>query len=234
MKIYTRGGDQGETGLFGGDRVPKSDPRVQAYGEVDELNASLGLALALDRQGALEPDRLTVVQEDLFAIGARLAATDPGRAYERGLIPPLDADRVEELEAWIDELDDRLPALDAFILPGGSPVGAQLHVARTVCRRAERSVVRLLEDHPDLSERIVPFLNRLSDLLFTLARAANRRAGTPETKWKPREREGPQGPAPGDDASAAPGDDAAELPGGIQEERREGGEDRSTGGSGNG
>lgn len=205
MKIYTRGGDQGETGLFGGDRVPKYDPRVEAYGSVDELNAALGVALSLDEGGVLDAERITAVQEDLFAIGARLAAADPGRAYERGLIPPLEPHRVEELEGWIDELDDGLPALDAFILPGGSPVGAQLHLARTVCRRAERAVVKLLEHHPDLSERIVPFLNRLSDLLFTLARAANRRAGTPETKWKGRDRGKPP-PKSGDATGGEAGD----------------------------
>lgn len=215
MKIYTRGGDQGETGLFGGDRVPKTEPRVHAYGSVDELNASLGLALALDDENVLRTERVTAVQEDLFAVGARLAAADPGRAYERGLIPPLDGDRVEELEAWIDELDEELPSLRAFVLPGGSRVGAQLHVTRTVCRRAERAVVALLEEHPDLSERIVPYLNRLSDLLFTLARAANRRAGSPEATWNPRKREAegsPSGPADTAPDAADPESEEAEEP----------------------
>ena len=190
MKIYTRTGDQGDTGLFGGSRVPKTDPRVRAYGAVDELNAALGLALSLDRSGdaeaVLPDDRLAAIQEDLFAVGARLAADDPERAYRRGLIPPLEEGRIEALEAWIDEMDEELPELDAFILPGGSPAGAQLHVARTVCRRAERQVVGLAEEHPDLRERVIPYLNRLSDVLFTLARWTNREAGDQERRWMPR------------------------------------------------
>lgn len=192
MKIYTRGGDGGETGLLGGDRVPKSDPRVDAYGTVDELNASLGLALALDQGGLLDPggllDREAVeqIQGDLFALGARLAAADPARERTRGTIPELGVPRIEALERWIDRLDAGLPPLDAFVLPGGSPVGAQLHAARTVCRRAERAVVRLLETQPELDEVIVPYLNRLSDLLFTLARSVNRAAGTSESRWAPQ------------------------------------------------
>lgn len=191
MKIYTRGGDRGETGLLGGDRVPKSDPRVEAYGSVDELNAGLGLALALDAEGTLDRDELTRVQEDLLAIGARLAAANPERALERGTIPALDPGRIEEMERWIDRLDEELPALDAFLLPGGSPAGAQLHVARTVCRRAERAIVDLRGEDAELVEKVIPYVNRLSDLLFTLARSVNRRAGTPEGRWLPqRERRG--------------------------------------------
>lgn len=191
MKIYTRGGDRGETGLLGGDRVPKSDPRVEAYGSVDELNAGLGLALALDAEGTLDRDELTRVQEDLLAIGARLAAANPERALERGTIPALDPGRVEELERWIDRLDEQLPALDAFVLPGGSPAGAQLHVARTVCRRAERAIVDLRGEDAELAEKVIPYVNRLSDLLFTLARSVNRRMGIPEGRWRPqRERRG--------------------------------------------
>lgn len=202
MKIYTRGGDRGETGLLGGDRVPKTDPRVEAYGSVDELNAGLGLALALDgAEGAsnleeAERGELRRVQEDLFAIGARLAAADPARARERGTIPELPAGRIEALERRIDRVEEELPPLDAFVLPGGSPVGAQLHVARTVCRRAERAIVRLTGDQPELEEAVIPYVNRLSDLLFTLARAANRRAGSPEARWAPRrERRGADGEA---------------------------------------
>lgn len=195
MKIYTRGGDEGETGLFGGTRVPKSDPRVQAYGAVDELNAAVGFALALDRDAeegpVLPADRVADLQEDLFAVGARLAAADPERAERRGLIPPLEDGRVSELEDWIDEMDASLPELDAFVLPGGTAAGAQLHVARTVCRRAERRVVALAEEHPELRERIVPYINRLSDLLFTLARWTNRQQGRRERRWLPqRERNG--------------------------------------------
>lgn len=183
MKIYTRKGDRGETGLFGGDRVPKDDPRVEAYGSVDELNAALGLALALDTGGLLDGARLAEVQGDLFAVGARLAATDPERALRKGAVPELSPERVTALEGWIDELDRELEPLKAFVLPGGGPAGAQLHVARTVCRRAERRVLPLLEAQPDLEEVVLPYLNRLSDLLFTMARAANERAGRTERPW---------------------------------------------------
>ena len=188
MKIYTRRGDEGETGLLGGDRVPKSDLRVEAYGTVDELNAAVGLARSLARQDGeelLEDRRLKRIQDDLCAVGARLAAADPERAREKGLVPDFPPGRVEDLEAWIDELDGELPELDAFLLPGGSPAGAQLHAARTVCRRAERAVVRLAREQDGLVDVVLPYLNRLSDLLFTLARAANRRAGAPETEWEP-------------------------------------------------
>lgn len=188
MKIYTRRGDEGDTGLLGGDRVPKSDPRVAAYGTVDELNAAVGLARSLARrvgEELLEDRRLKRIQDDLFAVGARLAAADPDRAREKGLVPDFPPGRVEDLEAWIDELDADLPELDAFLLPGGSPAGAQLHVARTVCRRAERALVRLDPGHEGAVDTVLPYLNRLSDLLFTLARAVNRRAGAPETEWEP-------------------------------------------------
>ncbi len=188
MKIYTRGGDGGETALIGGVRVPKDDRRVAAYGTVDELNAVLGLALSHDSQEprAIDLTEMRTVQEDLFTVGARLAANDPQRAIRKGTIPQLEEDRVTALEAWIDRLDAELPVLDAFVLPGGSLVAAQLHVARTVCRRAERKVVGLLEEQPDLNDVIVPYLNRLSDLLFTLARFANRRSGLEDTSWLPQ------------------------------------------------
>lgn len=189
LKIYTKGGDGGETGLLGGARVPKDDARVAAYGTVDELNAAVGVALALDPQGATLGESgpaLRAVQEDLFTIGARLAAANPDRLLRKGTISALAADRIDALEAWIDALDAELPALDAFVLPGGSPLAAQLHIARTVCRRAERGVTALLDEHPDLAEVVVPYINRLSDLLFTLARAANRRAGREDAMWLPQ------------------------------------------------
>ena len=190
MKIYTKGGDGGETTLLGGARVRKDDARVAAYGTVDELNAVIGTALALDADGTLGDSaaRLGGVQEDLFTVGARLAASNPERLVRVGTIPVLSADRIEALEAWIDALTAELPALDAFVLPAGSPVAAQLHVARTVCRRAERGVVGLVAEQPDLGDIIVPYLNRLSDLLFTLARFANRRAGGADTAWLPQRR----------------------------------------------
>ena len=196
LKIYTKGGDGGETTLLGGARVGKDDPRVAVYGTIDELNAVIGTALALDADGealADSAEALGAVQEDLFTIGARLAASNPARLVRVGTIPVLPAERIGALEAWIDALTAGLPALDAFVLPGGSPVAAQLHVARTVCRRAERGVVALLEDQPDLGEVILPYLNRLSDLLFTLARHANRRAGREDTAWLPQRRRNDDG-----------------------------------------
>lgn len=190
MKIYTKGGDGGETTLLGGARVRKDDARVAAYGTIDELNAIIGTAVALDANGALGDDaeKLAAVQEDLFTIGARLAASNPARLVRVGTIPVLSPERTGALEAWIDALTAELPALDAFVLPAGSPVAAQLHVARTVCRRAERGVVGLSDEQPDLGEVILPYLNRLSDLLFTLARFANRRAGRADTAWLPQRR----------------------------------------------
>ncbi len=189
-KIYTRRGDAGETGLIGATRVSKDDPRVEAYGNVDELNAVLGSVIASDADDTLDPERLHLIQEDLFVIGARLATADPDRARRKGAIPELPPERVGELEAWIDELDAELVPLTAFILPGGSPLAARLQVARTVCRRAERAIIGLLSSQPDLGELVVPYVNRLSDLLFTLARYANHRAGVEDTVWAPRRDEG--------------------------------------------
>lgn len=181
MKIYTKTGDSGDTGLFGGERVPKSDPRVEAYGEVDELNAALGLA----RAGELMPridEVLVPIQRDLFAIGALLATPDREKMKSHLDKARIDEDRIAELERAIDEGDRELEPLKAFIIPGGTPKAAALHLARTVCRRAERRVValRTTVEVPDV---VVIYLNRLSDLLFTLARVANRRTGTGEVTW---------------------------------------------------
>lgn len=178
MKIYTRTGDQGDTGLFGGGRVSKAHVRVEAYGAVDELNAVLGWAIA--QPGGEAGDRLRDVQADLFAIGAHLATPDAGER-KRPLLPPL-PDGAGALEAWIDELDAELPELRSFILPGGVPGAAALHVARTVCRRAERAVVALSQA-ATVEPGVVVYLNRLSDLLFTLARAANHAAGVADVEW---------------------------------------------------
>ena len=190
MKIYTRGGDKGETTLLGGVRVAKNDPRVTAYGTVDELNAALGVAIARENGNASNrlSDELRSLQEDLFTMGARLAAANPERALRKGTIPALDEGRIEELEAWIDRLDADLPSLDAFVLPGGSIVAAQLHVARTICRRAERNVMELLTEQPDLAEVVIPYLNRLSDLLFMLARSVNHQKDHKDTLWLPQRR----------------------------------------------
>lgn len=185
MKIYTRQGDEGRTKLFGGLEVSKADARVDAYGTLDELNAAIGVVLAQDPDDEFGTAELVRVQEDLFVLGSRLAAARPEREIERGTIPTLDSGRVRALEAWIDRLDEELPALDAFVLPGGGAVGAQLHVARTVCRRAERAVTGLTDSDSALRTEVVPYINRLSDLLFTLARAVNQRSGSPEMKWLP-------------------------------------------------
>lgn len=180
MRIYTRKGDSGETGLFGGERVSKSHVRVEAYGAVDELNAVLGLAV-VELDDALAA-RLRAIQADLFAVGAHLAAAEAAQRQRK--LPVLPSSRVSEMEAWMDELDASLPALKAFILPGGSRAAAALHLARTVCRRAERRVVGLLE-HAGVDGSVVAYLNRLSDLLFVLAREANRRAGVDDELWSP-------------------------------------------------
>ena len=177
MKIYTRTGDAGTTNLFDGTRIAKSDPRVEAYGEVDEANAVLGLA----RASGLDPDldaMLVQIQRDLFALGSRLA--DPAdRIAERVQKASLGDEDVARLEGWIDTLEEELEPLRRFILPGGSPTGATLHLARTVCRRAERRMVALGVVEPSL----LIYVNRLSDLLFVLARVVSHRAGIPEVQW---------------------------------------------------
>jgi cob(I)alamin adenosyltransferase len=179
MKIYTRTGDAGETSLFDNSRVSKADPRVDAYGEVDEVNACLGAALAVGVGDDITVV-LTTVQRDLFAVGARLA--DPSsRIAERVTKATVTADQIELLERTIDRLETELSPLRRFILPGGSPAGALLHLARTVCRRAERRVVALGAD--SVEPGVVIYLNRLSDLLFVMARAVNHRAGIPEAEW---------------------------------------------------
>ena len=181
MKIYTRTGDEGETSLFGGGRVPKDDVRVAAYGSVDELNAALGVVLATEPRD-FEFELLDGVQRDLMAIGGRLASPDPdkvAKALDKAALP---AERVADLEAAIDRADTVLAPLSAFVLPGGTPKAAQLHAARTACRRAERYVVALHHGEP-VPDQSLQYLNRLSDLLFTLARLANHRAGEPDRTW---------------------------------------------------
>ncbi len=178
-RIYTRTGDKGDTGLVGGQRVPKDDVRVGAYGTVDELNAAIGLALS---HGASDRIRTTLehVQSLLFDLGAHLA-TPPKKK------PPTDgarSDDVDWIEARIDEAEAKLPPLESFILPGGTPVAAGLQVARAVCRRAERRTVTLRREEPSTPETAVRLLNRLSDLLFVLARLANHEAKQEETPWR--------------------------------------------------
>ena len=176
MKIYTKTGDAGESGLLGGGRVPKDDPRVQAYGHVDELNATLGFAASLDPAG-FEADFVQSIQRDLFAIGAELATPNTAKVRE-----PVGAERVSAIEQVIDKHEASLAPLKNFILPGGTPKAAALHVARTTCRRAERAVVTLARDE-QINPTIIHYLNRLSDLLFVLARAVNKLAGRADIAW---------------------------------------------------
>jgi cob(I)alamin adenosyltransferase len=180
VRIYTRTGDAGETGLIGGKRVRKDDLRVAAYGDVDELNAVLGLARTEDGEAARSA-LLRRIQRELFALGAQLA--DPsGRVGSRKAKALIGARAIRDLEKAIDARQRRLPPLKAFLLPGGSAPGALLHLARTVCRRAERSIAAL-DRREKLDPRILVYVNRLSDLLFVLAREANHRASQREDLW---------------------------------------------------
>ena len=181
MKIYTKTGDEGDTGLFGGGRVAKDHPRVRAYGDVDELSATLGLARATPPTD-LEDQLLADIQRDLFAIGGQLATPDPAKVAKALEKASLSHDRVKAMESAIDRADESLEPLKAFILPGGTSKAAALHVARAVCRRAERSVVGLARES-DVPQLFLVYLNRLSDLLFTLARLANHQAGQREDSW---------------------------------------------------
>ena len=176
MKIYTRPGDTGETALFGGKRVGKDDARIEAYGTVDELNSFIGLARATWPESPVDAE-LERIQNDLFDVGAQLAA--PGHDRFTGADPR----RIEELERAIDDAEKELVPLTNFVLPGGSAAAAQLHVARTVCRRAERNVVSLGEGAP---RGTVVYLNRLSDFLFVAARFVNARLETSDVIWKKR------------------------------------------------
>jgi cob(I)alamin adenosyltransferase len=182
MKIYTKSGDGGETGLFGGGRVRKSDARVEAYGEVDETNAALGAARAALADPELDAE-LGRIQSELFAIGAELAS--PHDAAVRRAPTAIDAAWATRLEQAMDRWDAALPELRAFILPGGTPGATALHLARCVCRRAERQVVALAAQ-AEVDPRALVYLNRLSDFLFVAARVANHRAGRAETPWEPR------------------------------------------------
>ena len=227
MPIYTRTGDDGDTALFGGGRVPKNDRRVEAYGAVDELNSLVGLALAAvthadpgadrdadaaidaganadahaDAGAGADPDPdpdasadadphadagirrgLLLIQNDLFALGANLATPEGDGSRPRPQTPEVPVARVEAMEEWIDRATEELPELRQFVLPGGTEAAARLHVCRSVCRRAERAVVALGREER-LDPGIVPYLNRLSDLLFVWARLANLRAGQADVPW---------------------------------------------------
>lgn len=180
MKIYTRTGDKGETSLWGGTRVPKNHLKIEAYGTIDELNSFLGLLVSHNiDQGYKE--QLISIQENLFTIGAILAA-EPDKAKLK--VPVFDSVLVTQIENWIDEMDLTLPELHSFILPGGSKEASFCHVARCVCRRAERQVVSL-DLKTDTGNLIITYLNRLSDYLFVLARKLSQDKGIPENLWKP-------------------------------------------------
>jgi len=180
MKIYTKTGDGGETALFGAGRVSKAHPRVAAYGDVDELNAIIGLAIAEGLADSTS-ERLKQIQHDLFVVGSHLA-TPPVEGRTKPSIPELPESRTEQMERWIDEGEAATGALTSFILPGGTPGAARLHVARTVCRRAERAVVALAQED-SVPDAVTRYLNRLSDLLFQMARVENQRAGVPDVAW---------------------------------------------------
>lgn len=180
MAIYTKRGDQGTTGLYGSDeRISKEDLRVEALGEIDELNSQIGVVISLlsTEQSSL-CEELLAIQEDLFEIAAEVATA-------KGKEPPYlcDSDKTRRLERFIDLQEGGLPVLGNFIFPGGSPAGAALHMARSICRRAERGLVRLAH-YQDVNSNVAKYLNRLSDYLFMMARLANHLAGTPEEKWK--------------------------------------------------
>ena len=182
MRIYTRTGDQGETGLFGGQRVLKSHPRVAAYGEVDELNAHLGICVTLCDDPELKPT-LERLQGELLVVGADLATPqEEGETVGRKKVPRVTEGMAAAQEALIDRWERDVPPLTRFILPGGTLLAAQLHLARTVCRRAERAVIAA-SGKEAINPDVIVYLNRLSDFLFTAARAVNHRAGQEETPW---------------------------------------------------
>ena len=192
VRIYTRKGDKGDTGLIGGGRAKKSDLRIRVIGEVDEVNAVIGVARAIGSDPELD-EVLAGIQSDLFNLGADLATTLPhGRKKQdaestgKQAEPRIQDRHVKRLEEAIDRLEEGLPALRNFILPGGAPASAQLHLARTVCRRAERAAVSLAEQEP-IGTDTVTYLNRLSDLLFVLARTINKREGVEDEEWKPED-----------------------------------------------
>jgi cob(I)alamin adenosyltransferase len=180
-KIYTKTGDDGRTGLFGGGRLEKDHARVEAYGDVDELNAVIGAARAVEMMPRVD-EILAPIQRDLFAIGALLATPHPEKHKEQLEKARLSDKRIGQLEQAIDDGEEELEPLKAFIMPGGTPKASSLHVARTVCRRAERSIIRM-QRTDEVPQIVIVYLNRLSDLLFVLARVANKRAGAGEVTW---------------------------------------------------
>lgn len=183
MKLYTKTGDDGSTGLFGSARVQKDDPRIAAFGTVDELNACVGLAVSACSKGAFESSLLEILiamQSQLFTLGADLA-TIPGSEHEDKITRISESD-ISQLESWIDDIDAGNEPMTNFVLPGGTELAGRLHLARTVCRRAERDVITL-SNNQSVSEHVRIYLNRLSDLLFALARRTNKEAGVADIPW---------------------------------------------------
>ena len=180
MKIYTKTGDDGTTGLFGGKRVAKYSLRIDAYGTVDELNAVIGIALTHEMDSLIH-EHLSLLSSLLFTVGSDLAT--PQNASVKSTVPSVSEEHVGQLEHWIDSYESHLPTLKNFILPGGSPAGAHLHLARTVCRRAERAIVALKHEE-EINPTVLRFINRLSDYLFVAARYANAKEGFADIEWK--------------------------------------------------
>ncbi|GIW15792.1 MAG: cob(I)yrinic acid a,c-diamide adenosyltransferase [Tepidiforma sp.] len=181
-RVYTRAGDTGTTALGGGQRVPKESLRIEAYGTVDELNSVLGVAIAAGLDPSMR-ERFHIIQQVLFNLGSDLCILEEDK--ERLPVPRVEPRHVEQLEQWIDEWNEALEPLTSFILPGGDLAAAQLHVARTVCRRAERAVVALSREEP-IGAEVVPYLNRLSDFLFVAARYQAKLAGVGDILWDSR------------------------------------------------
>ncbi len=179
--IYTKTGDKGQTGLFGGGRVRKDDPRVEAYGAVDELNAAMGTAEAVIDDAEIK-GWIKMIQDELFVVGAELSTPDPEAVKKQ--VVPVGGDQVAAMERIIDSVDTEVPPLRQFILPGGHPGAAHLHLARTICRRAERRILTF-SDHAEVRVEVITYVNRLSDLLFMLARLVNHRASIAEPVWNP-------------------------------------------------
>ena len=180
-RIYTRTGDDGMTGLGGGQRVPKDSQRVETYGTVDELNSQIGVALATGLCERLTAE-LALVQNELFDLGADLAT--PATSQARHPVPTVETRHIEKLEGLIDEFNEVVGSLTNFLLPGGSPGAAQIHVARTICRRVEREAIKLASEE-EIGATVVPYLNRLSDALFVMARYENHQRGVAEPLWRP-------------------------------------------------
>lgn len=186
MKIYTKTGDKGETSLFSGQRVSKNDPFIEALGTVDETNCAIGVALAdlpQDKKFSTIRNQLILIQHTLFDLGAALATPRTRAASSKLAKTRFDSEGAHLLEKWIDEMESQLPPLHTFILPGGSSAGAHLHLARSICRRAERLIVPI-HQHTDVSDQVLIYVNRLSDYLFVCSRYVNHLAGNPETTWE--------------------------------------------------